>query len=431
MSPYLSHQDIIYRVSPTDPAAPVPIHGPAPASSGSDGISLLQNLLSSINSKSTPRRALFSNLPFEIAPDLKIGVKGYIVFKRQIPARSCYVWLKGEQALIAKGSTTQLADSDARPVVEKADIKKAYKFGGEQIPFTPEEISSIRNFGAPIIRIIGFKPLSKLPFWASVKQSTFIYPCEEDYIGSTRVFAALHQKLLTSNLMGVSWFIARRNAAPVIAAVIPGPEQLSESVPRTQLMPAGLWLTPIPYADDIRRNPETVHVTAPDSLIDMMRTIIQQLQLPGAEYKPEKYPSPALQWHYRILQALALEEDMPDTPEDKTIPRYRQIEKRCGGYVLEWGRELERLARASGGSRVVPGVKRTAAAHPAASQAKRPKATAGDAITDDEMRAHFEARSIHKLTLVALKAWLDAHHLMHAGNKAELVEQVEQFFESK
>lgn len=35
----------------------------------------------------------------------------------------------------------------------------------------------------------------------------------------------------------------------------------------------------------------------------------------------------ALQWHYRILQALALDEDLPEKPEDKTIPKYKQIDK--------------------------------------------------------------------------------------------------------
>ena len=37
----------------------------------------------------------------------------------------------------------------------------------------------------------------------------------------------------------------------------------------------------------------------------------------------------ALQWHYRILQAMALDEELPETPEDKTIPKYRQIAKVC------------------------------------------------------------------------------------------------------
>lgn len=36
---------------------------------------------------------------------------------------------------------------------------------------------------------------------------------------------------------------------------------------------------------------------------------------------------PALQWHYRILQALALDEDLPEKSEDKTIPKYKQIDK--------------------------------------------------------------------------------------------------------
>ena len=34
-----------------------------------------------------------------------------------------------------------------------------------------------------------------------------------------------------------------------------------------------------------------------------------------------------LQWHYKILQSLALEEELPEHPDDKTVPRYRQIDK--------------------------------------------------------------------------------------------------------
>jgi len=182
-----------------------------------------------------------------------------------------------------------MADDSAR-VIEKGEIRKAYKFGGEQITFSPDEIASLRHFGDPGIRIIGFKPMSMLPIWANLRPSTFIYPSEEDYVGSTRVFAALHRKLLKDQKMGLVWFIARKNAAPVIAALVPGDEKLSDE--GDQLIPAGLWLIPLPYADDIRQNPETTLVRAPEELIDMTRIIIQQLQLPKAEFKPEKYPNP-------------------------------------------------------------------------------------------------------------------------------------------
>jgi ATP-dependent DNA helicase 2 subunit 1 len=164
--------------------------------------------------------------------------------------------------------------------VKSGDIKKAYKFGGSQILFTPKEQEEIKNFGAPVLRIIGFKPQSMLPIWASVKKSTFIYPSEEDYIGSTRVFAALWQKLLKDKIMGVAWYIARKNASPLLVAILPSQERLDEGT-GVQVVPAGLWLYPLPFADDIRANPEVPKpVLAPDILVDEMRKVVQQVRMP-------------------------------------------------------------------------------------------------------------------------------------------------------
>jgi ATP-dependent DNA helicase 2 subunit 1 len=61
-------------------------------------------------------------------------------------------------------------------------------------------------------------------------------------------------------------------------------------------------------------------------------------------FNPAKYPNPALQLHYRILQATALEEDFDlekDPPEDKTVPKYKTIEKRVGSYAQEWAEVLD------------------------------------------------------------------------------------------
>lgn len=182
-----------------------------------------------------------------------------------------------------------IADDTAR-TVEKSEIRKAYKFGGEQVSFTTEEQQALRNFGDPVIRIIGFKPLSALPFWANIKHPTFIYPSETGYVGSTRVFSALYQKLLRDDKMGLVWFIPRKNAAPVLGAMIAGAEKVDED--GAQTFPPGMWIIPLPFADDVRQNPETTLNVAPESLIDHMRTVIQQLQLPKAQYDPLKYPNP-------------------------------------------------------------------------------------------------------------------------------------------
>jgi ATP-dependent DNA helicase 2 subunit 1 len=260
----------------------------AKISSTGDGISLLQSLLSSINSKAAPRRALFS-LPLEIGPGLKVGVKGYSLIKRQEVVKSCYVWVGGEQIQIATGATSHVAEDTSR-AVEKVEIRKAFSFGGEQVIFTEEENRALRNFGDPVIRIIGFKPMKLLPEWANYKAPVFVYPDEVDFVGSTRVFSALHRKLLSSQKFALVWFIARRNASPNLAAMIPGDEKIDESGEQTE--PPGLWIIPLPYADDIRQNPEAPMVRAPDSLVHFMKEAITQLKLPRGVYDPKKYPNP-------------------------------------------------------------------------------------------------------------------------------------------
>ena len=449
----LFYDDIIYRASPSDPNAPT--YNPAAIGSSdlqehktgsTDGITLLQSLLSSIASKSTPQRTQFSSVPFELAPNFRISVKGYLLFKHQVPARSCYVYLSSDRPLIAKVSTIQQADDTAH-TIEKIEIRKAYKFGGEQIPFTLDEIKELRNFGEPIIRLIGFKPLVSLPLWANTRHSTFLYPSEDDFVGSTRVFSALFQSLLAKKKYALVWFIARRNAAPVLAAVMPSLPTSEESPYYSTArltgvsptgMPQGLYLVPLPFADDIRSNPpfpQETPLRAPDSLTDLMRPIISSLQLPGGKYEPSKYPNPSLQWHYRILQALALDEDLPEKPDDKTVPRYRQIDKRVGSMVTEWGNELEKVAaelsrndHSKGGSVLS---KRPGSSDGAAKKKAKTEDGGGGALDEGAMRKLWEKNKLTGLTVSQLKEFAGSKKIQVTGKKADIVERIEQWFESR
>ncbi|KAM0693497.1 hypothetical protein Q7P36_006752 [Cladosporium allicinum] len=439
------YDDVVYSSTPDDPDAPAPLSADimAASSTAKDGISLLQSLLSSVASRAAPRRALFANIPFEIGPGLKIGVKGFVILKRQEPKRTSYIYLPedSDRPQIAVLSSTLMADDTARSV-EKAEVRKAYKFGGDTISFSAEEISKIKNFGSPVLRIVGFKPASMLPLWANVKQSTFIYPTEEEYIGSTRVFSALHQKLIASKKIGIAWFIPRKNAQPTLTAIIPSAE--SRTGDGEQTTPPGLWIKTLPYADDIRHPPEINHIRAPDEVIDEMRKVIQQLQLPKGVYDPQSYPNPSLQWFYRILQALALEEDVPEKAEDKTIPRHRQIDKRAGPYVIEWGQALDAAHRnwqkensshyhATG----TGATKRSQKAAPASAASKKVKQEGGDSDasagpTEADVREAYEKDALKKLTVKDLKGFL-AQHQLGKGimKKGDLVDAVTRFFEDK
>ncbi|KAH7160249.1 SPOC like C-terminal domain-containing protein [Dactylonectria estremocensis] len=418
------YDDIIYR----DAVGEANMSEIRTSKSG-DGLSLLSSLISNVSSKQTAKRALFSNLPFEIAPGLSISVKGYNVVHRQTPARTCYIWLDGEKPQIAAGETTRIAEDSAR-TVEKQEIKKAYKFGGEYVYFTPEEQKSLRSFGSPVIRIIGFKSRSLIPAWASVKKSTFIFPSEEGYVGSTRVFTSLWQKLLKDDKVGIAWCIVRANAQPMLAAIIPSKER-SDDDSGTPYLPAGLWIYPLPYQDDLRDVKALGEVVpSSDEIKTQMRTIVQQLQLPKAMYNPTKYPNPSLQWHYKILQALALEEEVPEKAEDATEPKFKAISKRAGGYLEEWSETLSNEASSVASRKAL---KREAGDDEADRPTKKSRVAsekpAGSSLNMAQLKASIDSGGITKMTVAQLKDLLGAKGLSTSGRKIELIERVEQWVE--
>lgn len=415
------YDDIVYRPAYGDEEEdkPLPVTG--------SGTTRLQDMISTVRSKATPKRAQFSTT-LEIGPGLTIGVKGYILFKRQEKGRSHFIFTGGEKAQIVKGTTTILSESTAQ-VLEKGQLKKAYKFGGEQIVFTEEEMKEMRNFGPPVIRIIGFKPSSAVKFHLNTKPAQFIYPDERDFIGSIRTFTALHSKLVKDSKVALVWAITRRNSPPQFCYLYPSVEIIDPESSR-QVQPPGFFLITLPFADDIRSNPEIVHSEAPGQLIDKMRDIVKQLQMPKG-YEPEKYQNPSLQWHYRILQAIALEEDIPDHQADKTLPKYKIINKHAGEMINEWGSELENLSiqESSPPPKAARGAKR-AKAEDSEAETKPRKAKVAKSGGGDDVKAAYEKGTLSKLTVAALKEWMQDLKLDTKGKKADLVERCEDYLDS-
>ncbi|KAI1774107.1 ku70 protein [Hypoxylon cercidicola] len=420
------YDDIIYRDVVAEETNPRKVS----TSKTGSGQTLLNSLISNINSKQTPKRAYFSNMPLELGPGLQISVRGYNILQKQAPARSCYVWLDGERAQIAVGETARIAEDSAR-TVQAGEVKKAYKFGGEYVYFSEEEQKSIKQFGGPIIRIIGFKDRSQLGFWASINKSIFIFPSEEGYVGSSRVFTALWQKLLKSKKVGIAWHVARTNGNPQLVAIIPSKSQ-EDRKSGAGFIPAGLWLYPIPYADDVREGPGQVNlVRTTNELTDRMNKIIGNLQLPTAMYNPLRYPNPALQWHYKILQALALDEEVPDKPNDTTLPKYKAIHSRCGEYIQEWSRTADEVL---GMVRDVKAIKREMEKdddedQPRPAKKSRTAKVSSAGINNAELKKRYNDGTLSKLTVAELKPILDERGIDAKGLKKSLVERLEQWIE--
>ncbi|KAH8751959.1 SPOC like C-terminal domain-containing protein [Diaporthe sp. PMI_573] len=434
------YTDIIYRdpFAVTDPENPDEIK----TLKTGDGISLLNSLISNINAKQTPKRAYFSKMPLHLAPGLSISVNGYLILHKQAVQRSCYIWIDGREKQIVQGQVIKTEDGSMR-TVEKGELKKAYKFGsgGDYVYFKPEELEQIKQFEGKCLRIIGFKPRSMLPPWAAVKKSAYIFPTEADVVGSTRVFSALWQKLLDSKKMAIAWYIARKNAVPQIVAILPS-RNPSDEDSGTRFLPAGLWLYPLPFVDDMRDltplKSQPV-VRASNELVDKMRIIVENLQLPKGVYDPSRVPNPSLQWHYQVLQDIALDETVEaDKKSDLTVPKYKQINKRVGQYQVELKEMLKAEAAA-----VLQQLAIKREAEEEADEDERPKkrskaapkkaAAAPSGTTLAELKAAVNDDTLRKKTVAELREICAEKDLgsTTGKKKADLLELVEEWVEGE
>lgn len=215
----------------------------------------------------------------------------------------------------------------------------------------------------------------------------------------------------------------------MFAALIPSREQ-SEDDAGTPYLPAGLWLYPLPTADDLRDINVERKLDCSEDLKTKMRVIVQQLNLPKGIYNPLKYPNPALQWHYKILQTLALEEEMPEEPEDLTEPKNKAISKRVGGYLEEWSETLKDEAdRATRSRSLKREIEDDAPERPAKQRKVAGERPSGSNLSMAQLRDAIESGSISKMTVAQLKDVAGARGLSTGGKKADLLERIEQWVE--
>ncbi|ODQ68551.1 Ku DNA-binding complex, Ku70 subunit [Nadsonia fulvescens var. elongata DSM 6958] len=291
------------------------------------------NLSSEILSRRTIRRPLATNT-IVLNAQINIGVQIYSLYRPQVASRATWIYAQGEVAKTVDHDTRIVVKTTGKDVLPE-DVRRTYRFGEDFVKFTPKQLSKFRYFGEPTIRILGFKPASWLKFDDNVRPNYFIFPTDKQFLGSTRGFSALYQSLMRKDKIAIAYVITQKNSTPFYAALVPSPET-DLSNPANPDTPAGLFLIPIPFADDRRRVPcipADQQTVAPDSLVGIMRNIISKLKM-SKGYEPYRYNNPALQLHYRALQAVALDDEYSDLYiEDKTMPKYNSIENRVGTLI--------------------------------------------------------------------------------------------------
>ncbi|KAL6970860.1 ATP-dependent DNA helicase II subunit 1, partial [Sarracenia purpurea var. burkii] len=191
-----------------------------------------------------------------------------------------------------------------------------------------------------------------------------------------------------------------------------------------QVEPPGMHMIYLPYADDIRQieelhsdiNSETPR--ANDDQINKATALMRRIDL--KEFSVCQFANPALQRHYAVLQALALDEDEMPEIKDETVPdeegmartgvvnALEDFKHSIYGENYDDGNEFETNGKVSEVSR-----KRKAIAE---------KAVKECASYDWPDLA--DTGKLKDLTVVELKYYLAAHNLPVAGKKEDLINRI-------
>lgn len=135
---------------------------------------------------------------------------------------------------------------------------------------------------------------------------------------------------------------------------------------------------------------------------------------------------------------MALEEEIPTIPEDKTMPKFRQIHKRAGEFINEWGKALDEEARASqkaryggiDGTDVKRGSDDDDDNAPPRKKIKAEKSEdALTAMSVDSLKKMIKKGGLKKCLIGDLKDLLKAKGLNSTGKKQDLIDRIEQWAE--
>jgi ATP-dependent DNA helicase 2 subunit 1 len=429
-----------------------------------DGAKSFQQLRDGVRRKTFTKRALQSF-------DLELGNSG-----ENSVALSVSMYNMVHKA--TKNSATFLHSGTNRPVkcetkyicedtgseLMQSDINYYFEYGGSKAIFDKEDILKLRTFGSKGMKLMGFKPRSRLKVYQNICSSGFVYPKDGSISGSSSAFSALHKKMLEMNKIAICRFIARERSPPIFVALVPQEEEFDQDDPEIQLQPPGFQVVYLPYADGIRKLDEVLTKNKDPELeitqkqIDKAKILIKKLNV---DMKNAEFDNPGLQKHYATLKALALEHDKEDPIQDHMQPDYEGMKKYqnlleefkdavySANYVPSIDAKKGRAAASTSTSKPAPKRKRSVKEEEAdedeestsKKKSKQPakKRMKKEAAADDDEGEEIDIvqlakdNKLNSLTVPTLKEFCKLYSLKPGGkgNKPDLIAAITDFLKTK
>eukprot|EP00043_Microstomoeca_roanoka_P019834 m.230462 g.230462 ORF g.230462 m.230462 type:complete len:639 (+) comp17060_c3_seq4:3221-5137(+) len=380
-----------------------------------------ESLLARVRCKAQKKRARMT-IPLQLSDDLFISIKVYNLVGAA--SKASYTWLDANDNEEITSKTRYYCSETSTPLLS-TDMKYGYTYGGEKVVFDKAEVDTMRSFGPPGLLLLGFKPRAALHKEYSVKKSSFIYPDEGIVSGSTKLFAALLDRCLTKDKVAICRLIPRINAAPEFVALLPQEERIDDE--GNQIVPPGFHVIVLPYADDMRTLKKKTGPEPTEEEVGAMKKLIKSMNFTG--FSSEKFENPALQKHYAVLEALALNRDISEEFEDHTkvdveqlSSKARERSRKVAELLYPEGYDPEVVVSAKASTS-----KRKAGESGAAKRAKKTSEAPGSA----DLTKMLDQGTLGKLTVPELKAAIESKgHKPRGKRKADYLEQLEEILSS-
>ncbi|OMO74720.1 hypothetical protein CCACVL1_16506 [Corchorus capsularis] len=321
-------------------------------------------------------------IEFHITNELSIGLNTYALFRPALPG--AITWLDSVTNRPLKIERSLICE-DTGALIEEPP-KRFQSYRNDYVKFSVDEISEMKRISPGKLHLLGFKPLSCLKDYHNLRPSTFVYPSDQEVVGSKCIFIALHRSMLRHKRFAVAFHgsVSHPQLVALVAQIFPDTEDDAPEADEEQIQKAAALIKRIDVKD----------------------------------FSVCQFANPALQRHYAVLQALALEED--DIPEtvDETLPDEEGLARstvlkaveafKLSVYGEHYDVESDHLDKEKVGD----------------ASRKRKAEDAAKLSANYDWGNLADNGQLKDLTVAALKTYLNAHNLPVTGKKEALISRI-------
>jgi ATP-dependent DNA helicase 2 subunit 2 len=128
--------------------------------------------------------------------------------------------------------------------ISPEQLVKAYRYGMERVPFSSADVEFFKFQTEKRLQLLGFVDKTQL-HWSKCMSGTDVFVAEPGKPNAAQALAALIDGMVDTDSVAVARFVARKNAAPKILALIPHQPTAADKY-------YALWGQQLPYEEDVR-----------------------------------------------------------------------------------------------------------------------------------------------------------------------------------